>query len=373
MLLNKSYYILFLILITFLSACNEASEKVESRNEYGLPNHPSYISPKLYNIYPLAKAPVIDGIILDDEWKDIPWSKTLVSEADNNIATADYSTKYKLARSSDSLYFAAVIFDQHIWSRHDICESYFFDDNFIELYIDADADEYDYVVLKINALGDFCGEYRNRDSIAPLLRFSLLDENTARCKVFVEGSINNPSDLDTYWSVECSIPFNFILDDKNILKPIEMWKANVQRIHWSSVIVSGIYKKLIDPETGIKYPGDKWVWNYMDENSIYTPEFWGEWHLLNLNKTNQAINQQEFERKVKWELRNIYYAQQLHYKKHNRYAHKIAGLKDTGLDLSSMMFKPKIQARNKSYSATILNSNTGLSYSINEKGKLSVQ
>ena len=338
----KPYHFFLFLLFAFVWGCKTEPKKVSNTNKYGLPDTPNYCTPKTYSVQQFAQTPVIDGIIDDQAWNNIHWSAPLVSELKNGSSELAYTTKYKLGRTEDSLYFSAVVSDQHISAVEDICQSYFFDDNFVELYIDANGDEFDYAVLKVNALGVFCGEYWKRDQIKPIMRFSLLENQRARCSIHIQGTVNNPHDLDDFWSVECAIPTNLKIDSFQVLSPHPIWNVNVQRKQWPTTIVAGLYKKLLNPDTGKKYPGEQWVWSFMNECNIHTPELWGKW-ILDPSRQNSAnLNQIQSESVIKWELRNIYYAQKLYFQKHHRYARKVAGLKDAGLKLSELNCKPNI-------------------------------
>ncbi len=369
----KSYYTIYFLFFIVLVGCKKSPQIIKNRNEYGLPNYPTYCHPKTHPVNLISLPPQIDGIISDKEWQEIPWSDTFVSEVKNGEVDPNYLTKYKVAVYNDSIYFAAVVFDKHIWAVNDICESYFFEDNFLEIYIDSDQNEFDYTILKINALGHLCGEYRQINQAKPISRFSLLDKPYGRCSIDVEGTINNPEDIDEYWTVECVLPISLTIDSIEILSPKSVWNVNVQRIHWPSVIVSGLYKKLLNPKTGKKYLGEKWIWSFMNEYKMNTTELWGEWHFKQHSYDHKELNRIQFERQVKWELRNIFYAQQIHYEKHERYARKIAGLKDVGLKLSKLLYKPDINSSRKKYTASIYDSSSGTKFLINNEGKIWIQ
>ncbi len=367
---NKPYYILLFYLIIIIVGCEKSPVETGILNEYGLADSPSFCTPQIYSVNKLLTSPHIDGIISEKEWGDVPWSSPFVSEIKNGNINSSYNTKFKIGIRNDSIYFSAIVFDNHIWAVNDICQSYFFDDNFLELYIDIDEDEFDYVVFKINALGNLCGEYRQTINNKPLSRFSLLEMSNARCAVFVDGTLNNPDDIDKYWSVECAIPLDLQIDAQTILKQKNIWNVNVQRTFWSAVVVGGLYKKMLNPETGKKYLGEKWVWSFLDENSIHSPELWGEWHFNKLNQSAKELSRLEFERQIKWELRNIYYAQNLYHIKHHKFALKVAKLKDVGLDINKLLYKPEINGDKEKFEAIVFDLSSNTKFIINQYGKL---
>ncbi len=350
--------------------CHQTQEKALRVNEYGLSNCPSYCTPQVYAIHRLLEAPCIDGLILDDEWGEAPWSDPLVPSVKNGMDYPSNGASYKLGIKGDSLYLCAIVHDRHIWAVNDICQSYFFEDNFLEFYLDADKDEADYVVLKINALGNFCGEYRNRNNTEPILRFSLLDKPHGRCSVSVEGTLNNPLDNDEYWSFECVVPLFLQVDSVNLLQAHHSWNVNVQRTHWPFVVVSGLYKKMLNPHTGKKYPGEKWVWSFLDESSIYNPELWGVWYFNDHNLSEGEKKQQQYVEEVRWELRNIYYAQQAYLKRYGRFSKKVVGLKDVGLKVSQLRYDLHMKVQDSTFEIDIVNAEIEARYVINQEGKI---
>lgn len=244
-MLAKIYRFCVLLLVFIFYGCNK-SNHTDIKNQYGLALSPPYYSPQVYYCHPLTCIPKIDGIISNEEWDEVDWSNSLISSISNESPVSNCISKFKLAYANDSLYFAAIVHSDHIWSTVDICESNFFDDNFLKLAIDYDNDEFDYLILKFNALGNFCGEYWNTNNIQPLSKFSLIENQKARCAVYVKGTVNNPKDIDQFWTIEAAIPLDLKLNGVSFIKPNNSWKINVQRTRWISVIVSGIYKKVIN-------------------------------------------------------------------------------------------------------------------------------
>ena len=182
--------------------------------------------------------------------------------------------------------------------------------------------------------------------------------------------MNNPYDTDEYWQAEIAIPFNKMVEGIPLFSQNEYWKLNVQRFRWQTVIVSGLYKKMLGSDEGRKYEGESWSWSALYDHPISEIEFWGNciFDFSLLNKRSKYFVEIQ---KIKWELRNVYYAQLLHYEKHGRYAHKIAGLKDVGIDLSALKFKPNINARKNSFDVSIKQSNSKNSWNLNSKGEIS--
>ncbi|TLX75355.1 hypothetical protein E9993_10695 [Labilibacter sediminis] len=370
MLTTKTYHYCLLLMLLFHVACLSSSED-EIKNQYGLMMVPHYYNPRVYDCKMLPGKPLIDGKINREEWDDINWSESFVSMVDAESPGSSYTTKFKLAYADDSLFFCAEVHDDHIWSTKDLCESYFFEDNFLELAIDCNNDEFDYLTIKFNAQGNCCAEYCNVKSSEPQSKFSLIQDNQVRCAVHINGTLNNPEDSDKFWSVEAAIPLNLKLNEIHLLRPSSIWKINVCRTRWTSTVVSGIYKKMINSQTGKKYPGEEWVWSPMAGYPVNMVELWGECHFGSDDMTYALKQQINHQREIKWELRNVYYAQHIHFNKHKRYAKKVAGLKDIGFDLSALIYKPDIKSSKKGFTIEIKDPQTHKQWRIDDEGRIS--
>jgi hypothetical protein len=358
--------LIFIALIFTLVACTKT---IETGNQYGLPISPDYYQPEEYFCNTAAATPVIDGIVKGEEWDNINWSSVFVSMVNEESVNELFATQFKLSYQNDSIYIAAQLNETHIWAIHEECTSPHQKDNFLEIFIDSDNDEFDYMCIKVNALGYVCGEYRTIESNKPLHYFSLKD-TLIRSAVFVNGTLNDPGDEDEYWTVELAIPINLAIGEDTLLKPAPLWKFNLLRTRWQYVIVSGFYKKILDADTGEKYPGDQLIWSPIGSNSIHQPELWGECNFLGIYPQKYQYVNTFHIRQIKWELRNVFYAQHLHFQKHGRYAHKLAGLKDVGFDLSALLFKPKVQARSQYFKVIIEDKDSGKRWEINHLGQI---
>ncbi len=370
MSLQKLYILMFALIFTLFIGCSCSDESTDVVNEYGLPFLPSVYNPSNYYCATIQVSPIIDGMDLNKEWESVAWSELFVSCVDAKVPAKKYASSFKMAYCNDSIYFLVKINESHIWAANSICGSPYLNDNFLKVYIDSNNDEFDYLVIKVNAFGRLCAEYCNVANDQPIHRISLIEECGARSKVFVDGTLNNSGDIDKYWQAEFAIPINIRIKDKVLLTPSSCWKLNVERTQWQTVIVAGIYKKVIDPSNGELFCGESWDWSNMWGNKINKIELWGDCIFPQFVQGDE-ISDFARSKKIKWELRNVFYAQHLHHKKHGRYANKIAGLKDVGFDLSALHFKPKIKVNKGKFIASIIDSESDYIWFITSQGRLS--
>ena len=79
----------------------------------------------------------------------------------------------------------------------------------------------------------------------------------------IDGTINNPNDVDKGWTVEIIIPLSAMKDWRNgtsLPKAGDKWRIDFSRVEWRTMIENGSSKKEINPKTGNHFPEDNWVW-----------------------------------------------------------------------------------------------------------------
>jgi hypothetical protein len=92
-----------------------------------------------------------------------------------------------------------------------------------------------------------------------------------RYAISFEGTINNPSDVDTAWNIEMIIPLSSIRDLQRGKKTITagtQWRINFSRVQWNVKAENNTYYKLHEPE-------HNWVWSPQWAINMHRPEYWG--------------------------------------------------------------------------------------------------
>lgn len=112
---TKIIHTCFILVVVTLWGCNQF-DSAHVKNQYGLPMTPQSYNPQIYKCNLLTNKPKIDGVISDEEWGEVEWSSPLIYAVGKENSDPVYSSKFKLACDSDSLYFAAIMYDDHIWS-----------------------------------------------------------------------------------------------------------------------------------------------------------------------------------------------------------------------------------------------------------------
>jgi len=286
--------------------------------------------PNVYYAYKTTDSIKIDGIDNEKSWKLANKSSYFIDIEGDSSKTPYYDTYVKILWDSNYLYFFAELKEKHIWATLTKRESIIFYDNDFEIFIDPDGDNHNYYEFEFNAFStewDLLLTKPYRDGGLPLFSWSCLNMKSA---VNINGSINNPDDVDSSWTIEIAIPLSCLKDaikGRNPPKENDVFRINFSRVQWECKIENGKYVKLNNDE-------HNWVWSPQYAVNMHRPEYWG--YLIFMNntvdkQTKTIYKDKDFE--LKMELINVYYAQKKYFKKHNKYSDKIENLNINNIDI----------------------------------------
>ncbi len=190
----------------------------------------------------------------------------------------------------------------------------------------------------------------------------------------VNGTINQPDDLDQGWTVEITIPFAVLKENVPGGKPPaagDQYRLNFSRVEWQVDVADGQYRKKENPQTSKPFPEDNWVWSPQGLIDMHYPELWG---FLQFSGTVVGTGVDEFkenpEEKTKWLLRQIYYAEHEFYREHQSYTADLANLdlKEYAQEMKSLA--PEIQHTWQLFEAKLMNPVTKAVWHINSDGRV---
>ncbi|WP_114747646.1 carbohydrate-binding family 9-like protein [Pleomorphovibrio marinus] len=283
-----------------------------------------------YVAFKVDQKPEIDGKLDEESWENAPWSEPFVDIQGGTFPAPTYLTRMKMLWDEDHFYIGVKMEEPHLWATYEEPESVIFHENDIEVFLDMDGDTHNYYEWEINALGTLWDlmltkPYRNGGK--PINGWNI---NGFEYEVYLSGTLNDPSDEDEYWSVEMAIPWKALSQSGPSYRPPhdgEQWRINFSRVQWQLETESGIYKKVINPDTGKPFPEDNWVWSPIGEINMHIPERWGF-----VEFSEKAVGESSLEarhlpdEKVKDELRTIYSAQKKYWAVHKKYANEASEL-----------------------------------------------
>tara|TARA_B000000557_G_C20803297_1_gene456558 strand:- start:225 stop:1280 length:1056 start_codon:yes stop_codon:yes gene_type:complete len=280
--------------------------------------------PKSYICYKSNSPIIIDGKLNDESWSKTEWSDSFVDIEGPLKPNPFYNTKVKMLWDENYFYFGALLEEEHLWATLTARDAVIYYDNDFEIFLDPDGDTHHYYELEVNAYETewdllLIKPYRDQSKVA----IDSWDIPGLLTKVHLEGSLNDPTDLDQYWSVEIAIPWKALEECAPNVHPLdgEQWKVNFSRVHWNLDITDSGYVKKDTPEYN-------WVWSPQGLINMHYPEMWGlvQFSENFVGENTVAMKASKLD-KNKWALRQVYYRQQSYFNTHQRFTGSLKALK----------------------------------------------
>lgn len=228
--------------------------------------------PRGYVAYRATGRINVDGRLDDAAWTRAPWSEPFVDIEGDARPRPTWPTRVKLLWDDAFLYVGAELEEPHVWATLTQHDSVIFRDNDFEVFIDPNGDTRDYYEFEINALNtgwDLLLPKPYRDGGKADNSWEIPGLKTA---VQVDGTLNDPREVDRGWSVELAFPWRVLAEHAGTNAPPrdgDRWRLNFSRVEWDLDHSSGTY---------VKIPGRKehnWVWSPQGEINMHIPERWG--------------------------------------------------------------------------------------------------
>ena len=272
-----------------------------------LPHPPGYVCVRTNG--PIA----VDGVLDDAAWRAAPWTDPFGEMASGVVPEAALHTRVKMLWDDRFLYIAADIAGPHLWAEMTRHDAPLYQENAFEFFVDPDGDNHEYDELEINARNttwDLFLPRPYRDGGQGLSDWEILGLRSA---VHLDGTLNDPSDVDRGWTVEIAIPW-FALGEQ-AHRPVppragDQWRMNFTRVETPLRIENGGYRK-IDGQ-----PSRVFAWARQYVADIHRPETWGY--------VQFETGPKPFVPDSSWPARrwliSVYEAQRAYQRAHQRYA-----------------------------------------------------
>lgn len=208
------------------------------------------LNPPTYVCYK-APAPIqIDGKLSPTEWDAIPWTGDFVDIEGDKRPKPHFQTRAKMTYDDNGMYFAVLLEEPHVWANLTEHDAVIYQDNDFEIFLDPTNDTHNYLEYEVNALGtdwDLFLSRPYRDNPKVLNNWEFAGMKSA---VYIDGTLNDPTDTDRSWSVEVFIPWASIFQvDRGKEKPEigEQLRVNFSRVEWTTEVKAGKYEKVPIP------------------------------------------------------------------------------------------------------------------------------
>jgi len=252
------------ILLALTPVMSPADEVAEWRDQM------QAIVPQGYLCHYATHPIKVDGSLDEADWAQAAWTSDFTDIA--NSVVPRYRTRAKLLWDDQYLYVAAEITEPHVRATLTKHDSVIFQDPDFEVFMDPRGSTHNYYEFEINALNtswDLRLDKPYLDQGTPHNEWEIPGLQSA---VKVQGTLNDPADVDQGWTVEIAFPWRALETyARHPGAPLEgeQWRLNFSRVEWPVAVTNGGYQKL---------PGereDNWVWSRMGVVDMHRPELWG--------------------------------------------------------------------------------------------------
>ena len=230
------------------------------------------INPRGYVSYYTDVPVEIDGRLDDISWRIVPFTDYFIDIEGDVKPRPRLRTQVKMLWDDTYFYVGADIEERHVWGTLTEHDAVIFQDNDFEIFIDPNSDNHEYYEIEINALNTEWDLFLMRPYKDKSPADNAWEIPGLKTAVHVEGTLNDPSDIDRGWSIEFALPWAVLKEYAHKPAPPrdgDQWRVNFSRVEWLHEVVDGKYRKVAG------YREDNWVWSPQGVINMHCPEKWG--------------------------------------------------------------------------------------------------
>ena len=291
--------------------------------------HMRTIKQQEYICYRTLGSIEIDGKMDEESWDKAPWTNYFADIEGPLQPIPRFKTRAKMLWDDYYFYFAIYLEDPHVWGTLLFRDQVVCVENDIEVFIDPDGDNHEYYELEMSPLNvawDLFLKRAYRDGVKADHAWNLDGLVTA---VHVDGTVNDPRDTDTGWSIEIAIPWEDLAEYSNRPSPPnhgDQWRVNYSRVQWPHEIITSEHTTPDISNNAYKKTRregpiacDNWSWSDHGVCNMHCPEMFGY-----VQFSTAPIGEDEFVPDptipARRTLLDIYYSQRDYHKKNERWA-----------------------------------------------------
>lgn len=165
---------------------------------------------------------VIDGKIEDEAWEKAPVAHFVSQDG----SEPRLKTTFRWLWNEAYLFGAFYLEDDHLWARRKQRDAHLWKENVMEFFINADGCHKSYIEIEINPLNTILDLFvlNKHHDINEIRQWWDWDCEGLKSAVILNGTLNDPSDIDEGWSFEIAIPFDQVYTaPNNPPRPGDQW------------------------------------------------------------------------------------------------------------------------------------------------------
>ncbi len=316
----------------------------------------------------------LDGKGDDASWLTADWSSTFVDIEGSKKPLPLWDTRVKMLWDDQYFYFYAELEEPHIWAKLTQRDAVIFRDNDFEIFVDPDGDTHNYFEYEVNAFNTIWDLLLTKPYRDQGHAINAFDAKGLISKVHVDGTVNDPSDEDRFWSVEVAIPWKVFQEITKASSPPKVndtWRVNFSRVQWQTNIIGDSYIKKKGSD-GKDLSEFNWVWSPQRAIAMHEPEFWGTVTFSDLKADQRPNFISDFgSEEVRQLLFHIHREEIAYHRKEKAYLDDKSALINQKVFSVGKPIRWEIEVSNFGYDAYMQHPfNANIWWHINETGKL---
>ena len=180
-------------------------------------------------VYEAARAGVpvkIDGKLDDPAWAGARGTGKFVNNSDGSSASSE--TEARILYDDKYLYFAFRSADENIWATLARRDEHLWEEEVVEVFLQADPSHPSYIELEVNPLGTMLDIYLL--DVRKPLRYESWNSEKLRWAVSVAGTVDGKGG-DTGWTCEIALPLEDVVTARRLPpRPGDRWRLNLYRV-----------------------------------------------------------------------------------------------------------------------------------------------
>jgi hypothetical protein len=167
----------------------------------------------------------VDGKLDDAAWKKAPLVGDFVNNSDGS--QSPYKTEARVLYDENFIYFAFRCADKNIWSTMRRRDQHLWDEEVVEVFLQADPNQPSYIELEVNPLGAMLDIYML--AARKPLHYESWNSEKLQWAVQVDGTVDGKAG-DREWTCEIALPVeDLVTAPHHPPLPGDRWRMNLYR------------------------------------------------------------------------------------------------------------------------------------------------
>lgn len=179
----------------------------------------------VYEVSRTSTAIKVDGKLDDPSWSKVPGTRKFINNSDGSSSPLD--TEAKILYDDTYLYFSFRCGDENIWATLTRRDAHLWEEEVVEVFVQADPSKSSYIELEVNPLGTMLDIYLL--DVRKPLRYESWNSEKLKWAVHVAGTVDGKGG-DREWVCEIALPLEDVVTAPRLPHPGDRWRLNLYRV-----------------------------------------------------------------------------------------------------------------------------------------------